>query len=79
MVYGLAWGLNQGHLDSDRYGPAVSKGWSAVVDAVADDGKLGWVQPVGSAPDSVMASDSHLYGVGAFLLAASQVIELHKD
>jgi rhamnogalacturonyl hydrolase YesR len=79
MVYGLAWGLNQGHLDSDRYGPAVSKGWSALVDAVADDGKLGWVQPVGSAPDSVLATDSHLYGVGAFLLAASQVIELHED
>ena len=79
MVYGLAWGLNQGLLDADAYGPAVQKGWHALVDAVGDDGKLGWVQPVGSAPDSVMASDSHLYGVGAFLLAASQVIELQED
>jgi rhamnogalacturonyl hydrolase YesR len=79
MVYGLAWGLNQGHLDSDTYGTAVRKGWSALVDAVEDDGKLGWVQPVGSAPDSVLASDSHLYGVGAFLLAASQVIELREE
>ena len=79
MVYGLAWGLNQGHLEPARYGSAVRKGWAALVDAVGDDGKLGWVQPVGSAPDSVMASDSHLYGVGAFLLAASQVIELRQD
>lgn len=73
MTYGLAWGLNNGHLDSAEYGPVVRKGWQALVGAVADDGKLGWVQPVGAGPDSVFESDSHLYGVGAFLLAASQM------
>ncbi len=51
----------------------VNKGWQALVSAVADDGKLGWVQPIGAAPDSVFATDSQLYGVGAFLLAASQM------
>jgi len=73
MTYGLAWGLNNGHLDETTYGPVVRKGWQALVDAVGDDGKLGWVQPVGSAPDSVFETDSHLYGVGAFLLAASEM------
>jgi rhamnogalacturonyl hydrolase YesR len=73
MTYGLAWGLNNGHLDDDTYGPVVRKGWSALVNAVGDDGKLGWVQPVGSAPDSVFETDSQLYGVGAFLLAASEM------
>ena len=75
MTYGLAWGLNNGYLDAESYGPAVKKGWSALVGAVGDDGKLGWVQPIGSAPDSVLATDSHLYGVGAFLLAASEMIK----
>ena len=73
MTYGLAWGLNKGHLDEAAYGPVVRKGWIALVSAVGDDGKLGWVQPVGSAPASVFETDSQLYGVGAFLLAASQM------
>ncbi len=73
MTYGLAWGLNNGHLDDATYGPVVRKGWSALVSAVGDDGKLGWVQPIGSAPDSVLETDSQLYGVGAFLLAAEQM------
>lgn len=75
MTYGLAWGVNSGHLDADSYGPVVKKGWQALVGAVADDGKLGWVQPIGAAPDSVYDTDSQLYGVGAFLLAASQIIQ----
>jgi len=73
MTYGLAWGVNNGHLDEATYGQAVRKGWSALVSAVNDEGKLGWVQQIGSAPDSVLETDSQLYGVGAFLLAASQM------
>jgi rhamnogalacturonyl hydrolase YesR len=75
MTYGLAWGLNNGHLDKTSYGPVVKKGWAALVGAVADDGRLGWVQPVGAGPDSVFETDSQLYGVGAFLLAATQMIQ----
>ncbi len=75
MTYGLAWGVNVGHLDADTYAPVVKKGWQALVGAVGDDGKLGWVQPVGAGPDSVFESDSQLYGVGAFLLAASQMMQ----
>jgi len=75
MTYGLAWGLNSGHLDKAKYGPVVTKGWTALVAAVADDGKLGWVQPVGAGPDSVFETDSQLYGVGAFLLAATQMVQ----
>ncbi|MCP4045735.1 MAG: glucuronyl hydrolase [Gammaproteobacteria bacterium] len=75
MTYGLAWGVNSGHLDKATYGPVVKKGWTALVAAVADDGKLGWVQPVGAGPDSVFETDSQLYGVGAFLLAARQMVQ----
>jgi rhamnogalacturonyl hydrolase YesR len=74
MTYGLAWGVNEGHLDAETYAPVVRKGWSALVSAVQDDGKLGWVQPIGAAPDSVLETDSQLYGVGAFLLTATQMM-----
>ena len=73
FVYGLAYGLNHGLLKGPRYQAAVSKGWNALAGAVQPDGKLGWVQQIGYAPDRVEANDTQLYGVGAFLLAASEV------
>ena len=73
FVYGMAWGVNAGLLDKAGYGPAVAKGWAALDRAVQPDGHLGWVQQVGYAPDRVEATDTQLYGVGAFLMAASQV------
>lgn len=76
FVYGLAWGVNHGLLDAARYRPAVDKGWTALVKAVEPDGKLGWVQRVGVAPDKVGPDDTQLYGVGAFLLSASEVSRL---
>ncbi len=76
FVYGLAWGVNHGLLPAAKYRPAIDKGWSALSAAVEPDGKLGWVQRVGAAPDQVGPDDTQLYGVGAFLLAASEVSRL---
>ena len=73
FVYGLAWGVNQGLLKDPKYAASARLGWSALARAVAPDGKLGWVQQVGYAPDHVEAGDTQLYGAGAFLLAASEV------
>jgi unsaturated rhamnogalacturonyl hydrolase len=73
FVYGLAYGLNHGLLKGARYETAMTKGWNALAVAVQPDGKLGWVQQIGYAPDHVEAGDTQLYGVGAFLLAASEV------
>ena len=73
FVYGLAYGLNHGLLKGPKYETAVTKGWAALAGAVQADGKLGWVQQIGYAPDHVEAGDTQLYGVGAFLLAASEV------
>ncbi len=73
FVYGLAWGVNHGLLSRAQYGPAIDKGWKALDAAVEPDGRLGWVQRVGAAPDQVGRDDTQLYGVGAFLLAASEV------
>jgi rhamnogalacturonyl hydrolase YesR len=75
-VYGLAWGVKHGLLDSDIYRPAIDSGWSALTRAVAKDGRLGWVQQVSDRPESVAETDTQYYGVGAFLLAASAVAGL---
>ena len=76
FVYGLAWGVNQGLLPATQYRPSIDRGWRALTAAVQADGKLGWVQRVGTAPDQVSADDTQLYGVGAFLLASSEVAKL---
>jgi hypothetical protein len=76
FVYGLAWGVNAGLVSSSEARPAIDRGWAALSKSVGPDGRLGWVQQVGYAPDHVSADDTQLYGVGAFLLAAAQVSSL---
>ncbi|MDH6533631.1 glycoside hydrolase family 88 protein [Parabacteroides sp. 52] len=78
IVYGLAYGINQGYLPADKYLPVVVKGWEALVSAVEEDGKLGWVQPVGADPRKVTREMTELYGVGAFLMAACEVYQLNE-
>lgn len=73
IVYGLAWGVNAGLLDDPQYSQAVQRGWAALDRAVDSHGRLGWVQQVGFAPDQVLASDTQLYGAGAYLMAAVEV------
>jgi rhamnogalacturonyl hydrolase YesR len=75
-VYGLAWGINQGILDSETYKPAVIKGWNAMVSHVRDEGMLGYVQPIGAAPGKAWADKTEVYGTGAFLSAGSEVYTL---
>ena len=73
IVFGLAWGLNRGLLDEADFGPVVDRGWRSLVAAVGANGRLGWVQQVGNAPDEVRREDTQFYGAGAFLLAASEM------
>ena len=59
--------------DRADYRASIDLGWAALTRAVANDGRLGWVQQVSDRPESVAESDTQYYGVGAFLLAASEV------
>jgi rhamnogalacturonyl hydrolase YesR len=79
FVYGLAWGLNEGLLKGERYSAAVEKGWSALVSNVDAEGRLGYVQQVGDRPEGVQPNDRQLYGVGAFLLAAGQILRFDQE
>ena len=75
-TFALAWGINRGVLDRAHYEPVVRKGWQALVACVAADGKLEHVQPVGADPKKFDPTHSDVYGVGAFLLAGSEVYRL---
>lgn len=76
FAYGLAWGINHGLLPKDRYYPVLLRAWPALVAAIHPDGKLGYVQLVGDAPDRVDAEDTESYGAGTFLLAGCEMAKL---
>lgn len=76
FVYGLAWGIRRGYLPEKKYFPIMEKGWSALVRAVHPDGKLGWVQAIGSDPQRVSADMTEVYGTGAFLLAGTEIYRM---
>jgi unsaturated rhamnogalacturonyl hydrolase len=76
FVYSLAWGVNHGILDRATYLPVVQKGWKGLVSHIYVDGRLGSIQPIGAAPGDFKPSSSYVYGVGAFLLAGSEVDRL---
>ena len=76
FTYALAWGVNEGLLDRATYEPVIRRGWAALNHAVLPSGKLGYVQPVGAAPGATGPDQTEIYGVGAFLLAGSEVHRL---
>jgi rhamnogalacturonyl hydrolase YesR len=76
IVFALTWGINHGLLPADEYRPAVERGWTSLVSTVQPNGKLGYVQQVGFAPESATADDTQLYGTGALLLAAAEIYQL---
>ncbi|SNS06233.1 glycoside hydrolase family 88/105 protein [Hymenobacter mucosus] len=75
--YALAWGINQGILDKATFLPAVQKAWVGLNKCVSDEGRVGWVQPIGADPRRDFSAESwEVYGTGAYLLAGSEVIKL---
>jgi rhamnogalacturonyl hydrolase YesR len=77
FCYALAWGVNNGLLDGKTFKPAIERAWIALNDCVNEEGRVGWVQPIGADPRKNFNADSwEVYGTGAFLLAGSEVIKL---
>ncbi|MGI4822311.1 MAG: glycoside hydrolase family 88 protein [Janthinobacterium lividum] len=76
-TYGLLWGINHGVLNQKDYLPTVQKAWQYLTTtALQPDGTLGYVQPIGekAIPGQVVDKNSTAnFGVGAFLLAASEM------
>lgn len=79
LCYALAWGINNKLLDKKKYLPAVKKAWVSLNGCVNEEGRVGWVQPIGGDPQKNFSESSwEVYGTGAFLLAGSEVIKLPK-
>ena len=77
FTYAYLWGMNNGYLDIKTYEPVVTKSWKYLTKvALQPDGKIGYVQPIGerAIPGQVVDKNSTAnFGVGAFLLAASEM------
>ncbi len=78
FAYGFAYGINSGILDKKKYKPVVEKAWQGLLSHVYQDGRLGCIQPVGAAPGAFTPTSSYVYGVGAFLLAGSEIYNLAR-
>ena len=78
ITYALAYGVNEGILDRATYWPAVEKAWTGMLTHVYADGRLGSIQPVGAAPGEFTETTSYVYGVGAYLLAGSEIYRIAK-
>ena len=77
FTYGLLWGINNGYLDQKTYLSAAMKGWNYLSKvALQPSGRVGYVQPIGekAIPGQVVNANSTTnFGVGAFLLAGSEM------
>jgi rhamnogalacturonyl hydrolase YesR len=73
FVYAMAYGVNRGILDDKTYRPVIARAWAGILKNVYADGRLGNIQQTGAEPAFYRPSSSFNYGVGAFMLAASEV------
>lgn len=78
ITYALAYGVNAGILDRKTYEPMVRRAWAGLLTHVYADGRLGCIQPVGAAPGAFTETSSYVYGVGAYLLAGSEIYRTAK-
>jgi rhamnogalacturonyl hydrolase YesR len=74
--YALAWGVDHGLLSYQKFNPVIEKAWAALTSSVHYNGMLGYVQEIGAQPASVDSNSTEVYGIGAFLLAGSEVINV---
>jgi unsaturated rhamnogalacturonyl hydrolase len=76
FTYAMTWGINNGLLDRKKFLPVVTRAWQGMLTHVYASGRLGSIQPIGGEPGKFTPSSSYVYGVGAFLLAGSELAKL---
>lgn len=76
FCYGMAWGINNGVLEKDKFLPAVLAAWEGLCGVVNEYGRVCYVQPGGAHPVMFPERYTHAYAVGGFLLAGEQMLEL---
>ena len=76
FCYGMAYGINKGILEKDKFLPPVLEAWEGLCSVVNEYGRVCYVQPGGASPVQFPERYTHAYAVGGFLLAGEQMIEL---
>lgn len=78
FTYGILWGVNNGYLSRYKYKSTIDKAWTYLTTvALQPDGSVGYVQPIGERAipgQSVDVNSTANFGVGAFLLAACEMV-----
>ena len=76
FTYGMEWGVNHGLLNAKTFMPVIRRAQNYLTTvALQSDGSVGYVQPIGerAIPGQHVDKDSQAdFGVGAFLLAATE-------
>lgn len=79
-AFAYAWGIRNGILDELEYGQTLERAWHYLSTiALQPDGTVGYIQPIGESASpntTVNATNYHDFGVGAYLLAASEMSRL---
>ncbi len=78
FTYSLAWGVNHGVLNRKKFEPVILRAWAGILEHIYADGRVGSIQPIDGQPGQFKPSASSVYGVGAFLLAASEMDAMAK-
>lgn len=76
ICYGMAYGIHHGILDAKTFRPTVDRAWAALVSCQEATGKITQTQPIGGSPEHFDPETSVPYGVGAFLMAGTEMIAL---
>lgn len=79
ITYAVAYGINENLLESSTYLPVANKSWESLMSIINEDGKLGWVQPIGADPKAVTSDMTAPYGVGALLMAGSEMYKMETE
>ncbi|MBK9934733.1 MAG: glycoside hydrolase family 88 protein [Cytophagaceae bacterium] len=78
-IYAITWGVNHGLLPEKDFKNTIRNGWKALNTLVQENGKVGWVQPIGADPRRNFDKESwEVYGTGAYLLAGSEMLKYLK-
>jgi rhamnogalacturonyl hydrolase YesR len=78
FCYGMAWGVNHGLLQRERYLPAIGEAMGGLMRSVGADGRVEWGQQVDHRPNPAARESTHEYVTGTFLLAASEVYKMKR-
>lgn len=76
FTYAFGWGINQHILDRKKYLPVATHAWHGMLTHIYASGRLGNIQPIGAEPGKYAPSSSYVYGVGAFLMAGSELCQI---